>query len=150
MLQPLGGDEVQFLKAGIMEIPDAFILNKCDEPSAERSYYQLRASLGLARPDAETLPIFRTSARTGSGIEALSAAMMAAVAAGPTRALELREAALVERWVSAEWGRRGSQLLASMPGGAPALLRQGGGIDGAQREFSRAMRDHLGRGEDGP
>ena len=32
VLQPLGGDEVQFLKAGIIEVPHAFILNKCDEP----------------------------------------------------------------------------------------------------------------------
>ena len=125
-------------------------MNKCDEPSADRSYYQLRASLGLARPYGGELPIFRTSARTGSGIEALSEALMAAVAAGPTRALELREAALIERWVSAEWGRRGTELLASMPDGAPALLRQGSGIDGAQREFSRAMRDHLRSGEDAP
>ena len=44
VLQPLGGDEVQFLKAGIIEVPDAFILNKCDEPSAERSYHHLRST----------------------------------------------------------------------------------------------------------
>ena len=34
VMQPLGGDEVQFLKAGIMEVPDEIVLNKCDE--AER------------------------------------------------------------------------------------------------------------------
>ena len=50
VIQPLGGDEIQYLKAGIIEIPDSFILNKWDEPAARRSYHHLVASLALARP----------------------------------------------------------------------------------------------------
>ena len=60
VLQPLGGDEIQFLKAGIIEIPDSFILNKCDDPAAGMSYYQLRSSLSLARPfDEDQPPVYQ-------------------------------------------------------------------------------------------
>jgi LAO/AO transport system kinase len=56
VLAPLGGDEIQYLKAGIIEIPDAFIVNKWDEPAAAKTYHQLRASLWLARPfDADEI-----------------------------------------------------------------------------------------------
>ena len=68
VLQPLGGDEIQFLKAGIIEIPDSFILNKCDDPAAGMSYYQLRSSLSLARPfDEDQPPVYKTSARRRGG-----------------------------------------------------------------------------------
>lgn len=46
LMQPLAGDQIQFMKAGIMEIPDSFVVNKCDEERLARtSYHMLRASL---------------------------------------------------------------------------------------------------------
>src|SRR5690606_12166580 len=51
VIAPLGGDEVQYLKAGIIEIPDGFVINKCDEPGADRAYHQLAGALWLARPE---------------------------------------------------------------------------------------------------
>ena len=48
VMQPLGGDEIQFMKAGIMDIPDIFIMNKCDEESlAQNSYRQLKSAISL-------------------------------------------------------------------------------------------------------
>lgn len=75
ILQPLGGDQVQFMKSGIMEVPDAFILNKCDEVAlANSSYYTLVTSLEFLKDTlkGKSLPkIFRTSVVNKSGIDEL-------------------------------------------------------------------------------
>ncbi|MEQ9365785.1 MAG: hypothetical protein RIF32_16195, partial [Leptospirales bacterium] len=56
VLQPLGGDGIQFMKAGIMEIPDVFVLNKADAvEAAKQSYYALKAALSFVRPGDEDL-----------------------------------------------------------------------------------------------
>jgi LAO/AO transport system kinase len=144
VVQPLGGDEVQFLKAGIIEVPDVFVLNKSDEPSAEQSYHHLKGSLGLARPfDAEPPEIHRTSARTGLGIDELAAAMRAAVATGTPRTHAEREPHFFSRWVEDEWGRQGRLHLAEVCGGAEAHLAATGGFDPAQLAFDTSIRTAL-------
>ncbi|HEX4476592.1 MAG TPA: hypothetical protein VH142_16005 [Polyangiaceae bacterium] len=146
VLQPLGGDEVQFLKAGIMEIPDAFILNKSDEPSSERSFHQLRSSLWLARPfDGAEVPIYRTSARTGTGIGELCRDLVAATDATTKRSALSRESLVFERWIREEWGRQGSAFLSGCLGGSRNYLEIAGGFDRAQVDFVGRFRDHLGR-----
>jgi LAO/AO transport system kinase len=135
VLQPLGGDEVQFLKAGIMEVPDAFIVNKCDEPAAERSYHQLRGSLWLARPFDSEVPIYRTSALTGDGVDELGRAMLAPLA---TVDFAVKEAHFFTRWVRTEWGRAGVRFLDGTLGGAAAYTAARG-YDGAQLDFAARM-----------
>lgn len=50
VMVPLGGDQIQFMKSGIMEVPDAFILNKCDEESLARaSFHTLSTTLEFLR-----------------------------------------------------------------------------------------------------
>jgi LAO/AO transport system kinase len=147
VMQPLGGDEVQFLKAGIMEIPDAFILNKCDEPAAARSYHALRGSLALARPfDAGELPLYRTSARTGEGLDELTSAMLAMIRNGPRAPLARKEAYFFEQWVRDQWGRVGLGVLDGSLGGAAQLLATAGGFDRAQLEFGVRVRRALAAG----
>jgi LAO/AO transport system kinase len=144
VLSPLAGDEVQLLKAGIIEIPDVFIMNKCDEPAAERSYYQLRASLWLARPfDADDLPIHRTSARTGEGIEALARTVLAVIRKGTQRSVCDRAPFFFERWVRDEWGRVGADFLEHELGGAATHLAAASGFDRAQMGFSSLLREFL-------
>lgn len=145
VLQPLGGDEIQFLKAGIIEIPDSFVLNKCDDPAASMSYYQLRSALGLARPFDQELPaIHRTSARTGEGIDALCDAMLAVVRAPGRRSDEDRQAYFFNRWVSDEWGNVGRRFAGTAPGGAAGVLQSAGGFDAAQVWFGRHIIGWLG------
>lgn len=144
VLQPLGGDEVQFLKAGIIEIPDAFILNKCDEPTAEISFHHLKGSLGLARPFEEEPPeIHRTSARTGAGLDDLSAALLDVLATRSPRSHIEREPHFLERWVEDEWGRQGCRHLVDALGGSGALLADAGGFDPAQVAFEASIRTAL-------
>ena len=144
VLQPLGGDEVQFLKAGIIEVPDAFILNKSDEPSAERSFHHLKGSLGLARPfDEEPPPVHRTSARTGEGVPELAAELREVIATLVPRSHAEREPHFFARWVDDEWGRQGHRHLVDDLGGAAAYLADAGGFDPAQLAFDPSIRHAL-------
>lgn len=146
VLQPLGGDEIQFLKAGIIEIPDSFVLNKSDDPAASMSYYQLRSALSLARPfDDELPPIRRTSARTGEGVDELCAAMLA-VAAGPRRhSIAEREEYFLQRWIGTEWGNVGRRYAAAHPDGTAGLLTAAGGFDAAHETFRDGLLADLQR-----
>ncbi|MCB0921350.1 MAG: protein kinase [Actinobacteria bacterium] len=134
VLQPLGGDEIQFLKAGIIEIPDSFILNKCDDPASGQSYYQLRSSLSLARPfDEELPPIHRTSARTGEGVDEVAAAMLSVA---PRHTDDEREEYFFTRWVEDEWGATGRRY-------AEGRDLLGAGFDAAQAEFAPGIVEWL-------
>ncbi len=145
VLAPLGGDELQLMKAGITEIPDAFVVSKSDEPSSGRTYRQLRASLWLARPaDGDALPIFLTSAKTGAGIAELRQAIADQIAGGPVADRAARDRYFLERWVKEEWGRAGLAHLHATLGGAAAILERAGDLDAATREFARSFRRAIG------
>jgi len=67
VLVPGMGDDVQAIKAGIMEIADVFVINKADQPGAERAEREIQAMLSLAQ-DGNRPPIVRTVATDGIGI----------------------------------------------------------------------------------
>ncbi len=69
MLVPGMGDDVQTIKAGIMEIADIFVINKSDREGAERVEREIRAMQTLAiRHDDWTPPIVKTVASEGTGV----------------------------------------------------------------------------------
>jgi LAO/AO transport system kinase len=70
---PGAGDEVQALKAGIMEIADIFVVNKADRDGADRTVAYIEAMLSLQAFDegAWRPPILRTEATTGRGVREL-------------------------------------------------------------------------------
>ena len=75
--QPASGDSIQFLKAGIMEIPHVIVVNKEDiGMAARKTLSELRTTLGR-RTDADgwQAPALSASAALGSGIEALADAL---------------------------------------------------------------------------
>ncbi|HLX41923.1 MAG TPA: methylmalonyl Co-A mutase-associated GTPase MeaB [Bryobacteraceae bacterium] len=76
VLVPGMGDDVQAIKAGIMEIADVFVINKSDLPGAEKLERELKSYLGLShRPDGWSPPIIQAVANEGRGIaETLAAA----------------------------------------------------------------------------
>lgn len=74
VLVPTLGDEVQGLKAGLMEIGDAMVVNKADLPSSAAFVRDLRATLALRRVGGqEPPPLLATTATTGEGIAELCA-----------------------------------------------------------------------------
>jgi LAO/AO transport system kinase len=76
ILVPGMGDDVQSIKAGIMEIADIFVINKSDHEGAERVEREIRALQSLAlRHDGWTPPIVKTVASSGTGVKELAAAI---------------------------------------------------------------------------
>jgi len=76
VLVPGMGDDVQTIKAGIMEIADIFVINKSDRDGAERVEREIRAMQSLAmRHDDWTPPIVKTVASEGTGIAELLVAI---------------------------------------------------------------------------
>jgi LAO/AO transport system kinase len=76
VLVPGMGDDIQAIKAGIMEIGDVFVINKADREGVLRTEKELEALLSLAhRPDFWNSPIVRTVATENKGIEDLSKAI---------------------------------------------------------------------------
>jgi len=67
ILVPGMGDDVQAMKAGMMEIADIFVVNKADRPGAEQTANEIEAMLSLS-PESRRPPIFRTIAIDGTGI----------------------------------------------------------------------------------
>ena len=76
ILVPGMGDDVQTIKAGIMEIADIFVINKSDREGAENVEKEIRALQSLAmRKDGWTPPIVKTVASEGKGMEELAGAI---------------------------------------------------------------------------
>lgn len=73
MLVPGSGDSIQALKAGVMEIPDIIVVNKADHPLTETMVREIRGTLSLASHEGWQVPIVRTEAQRGEGIEELVA-----------------------------------------------------------------------------
>jgi len=73
IVAPGMGDSIQAAKAGILEIADIFVVNKCDRPGAQEVIRDLRTMLSMARYDEGTWkpPIVAISAATGEGIDEL-------------------------------------------------------------------------------
>jgi LAO/AO transport system kinase len=75
VLPPGLGDEVQALKAGILEVANVLVVNKADLPGAERADNDLRSMLRLRAKDRRGVPVLRTVAATGEGIAGLADAI---------------------------------------------------------------------------
>jgi LAO/AO transport system kinase len=100
VLVPESGDGIQAMKAGLMEIGDIFLINKCDHEGAALLEMELRGALEL-RPGTEgwTPPVIQTSAIEGRGIaEAVEAIQMhRAQFSGSDRLTDLRKRILERR-----------------------------------------------------
>jgi LAO/AO transport system kinase len=76
VLVPGMGDEVQSLKAGVMEVADVFVVNKSDRGGAELVEQEIVAMQGLAaKQDGWMPPVVRTVATTGEGVQELMEAV---------------------------------------------------------------------------
>lgn len=128
-VQPGGGDSLQFMKAGIVEIPQVAVVTKSDMGAvAERALADLATTLRLAEPeDGWPVRALAVSAETGDGLEALLAALDAHFAwLGEQGLLASRRHAQAEAWLQESirdrWGREGLKargLPSLAPGQAP-------------------------------
>jgi LAO/AO transport system kinase len=72
VLIPGSGDSIQALKAGVMEIPDIIVVNKSDHPLTDTMVREIRGVLSLAPQKGWRVPIVKTEAARGSGVEELA------------------------------------------------------------------------------
>jgi LAO/AO transport system kinase len=71
-LMPGSGDSIQALKAGVMEIPDVIVVNKADHPLTDTMVREIRGVLSLGPKTSWRVPIVRTQASKGEGVEELA------------------------------------------------------------------------------
>jgi len=109
-LMPGSGDSIQALKAGVMEIPDVIVVNKCEHPLADTMIREVKAVLALGPQRSWKVPVVRTEATKGEGIGELVETI------GAHRELIEAEGTLAER--------RARNLRAEVLGIAAARLRR--------------------------
>jgi len=130
VLQPASGDVLQFLKAGIMEVPDVLVLTKADlENAARRALADLNAALlALGATDTEICPV--SSVPPPTGIDRLADALDAHRARLnlPARRLDARRGHALDDFI-AEHGERGLRALGGRAEAQRWLERQDPALD---------------------
>jgi LAO/AO transport system ATPase len=79
------GDDIQAIKAGMMEIADIYVVNKADSPLADRTESDLRSMIGLRPYEGWTPRVVRTIATSGEGVAALADAIAERELVGSSR-----------------------------------------------------------------
>ena len=71
VLVPEAGDDIQMMKAGLMEIADVFVVNKSDREGADKLVKDLKAMLSTPREQQRTIPVIKTIASENKGLQEL-------------------------------------------------------------------------------
>lgn len=125
-IQPASGDSLQFMKAGVMELPDIIVVTKADMAEvARRAASEVAGAISLsgAADAGWSVPVVRLSAATGEGLDAFQAAVEAHLAhldgGGRRAALRARqEEKWVEEAVKVRFGTHGLARARRLPRGA--------------------------------
>lgn len=139
VLQPLTGDQIQFMKAGIMEVPDAFIINKWDQKKeAQKTFFGLKSVLSLIRFNLKEIPIFPISSHSGFGIEELTNYIFSLnkKIENFDLLLKQKEVYYFEKWVKTNYGLKGLEIL-EQNGGALSFLEKHHSYDLSIKKFSK-------------
>lgn len=119
-LQPFTGDQIQFMKSGIMEVPEAFVITKCDaEDLAQKSFHQLEASLHFmqrAEKREHKIQIFQTSSVLRTGFAALADFVRLAKPLSSFAAVE-RENYFLRKEIRYYFGEYGVKKIAALVAG---------------------------------
>jgi len=154
VLVPGLGDDIQTIKAGILEIADVFVVNKADREGADRAAAELAAMLDFTPERPWRPPIVRTVAPRGEGVEEVVEALashgrwLAESGEGATRAARRAKARLLA--LLEERFRRALESLAPEPDGlGDAVLsvkeRREDPYAAAGRLFERLVREPAAR-----
>lgn len=130
LMVPGLGDDVQSMKAGLMEVADIFVLNKAEREGADRLQQQIEAMLELApERDGWKIPVVRTTATEGAGVAEL-VETIEKLRLRPELAADRRSRA-VSRWKQRLRTLLGEHLLervAAQSGGESALETLAGDV----------------------
>lgn len=157
VMQPLAGDQVQFMKAGIMEVPNTFIINKCDEDAlAKKSLHLLKSSLKLAQiyvhgadnkvaTEQASRDIFLTSAIKKKGIDELASFVLELCDTLVNQeSIVQQEHYFLQKWIRQAYGEFGMGIYAHL--NADVALKQGSFEEKEQRfkQLISQFLTHLG------
>lgn len=115
LIQPEIGDELQWEKAGILEVADVVVVHKGDLPGADRTESQARELLNL--PGCEGTPVVRVSSKTGEGIAELWALLVNHPQRDHTKGRNARRLLRLVQEHAADW-------FASHPGEVRAITQE--------------------------
>jgi LAO/AO transport system kinase len=124
-IQPGAGDSLQFMKAGVMELPDVVVVTKGDlGAAARRARADVEGALGLSAAGEWKAPVVTISATTGEGLDQLDEAIdrhVAFLGEGGRRAKRMakQETAWVEEAVKARFGSEGLDAARAIKTDAP-------------------------------
>jgi LAO/AO transport system kinase len=140
--QPGSGDSIQFLKAGILEVPHVLVVNKEDMGAvARRTLSELGAALGREHSEGDwQVPVLSASATRGTGIEALADALQRhQQKLSQSNELAERRQRYQSRWLLKRLGEEfGSHGLAQLGGETAIINTLSGGSLFEQYETLRA------------
>lgn len=105
VLVPESGDSIQAMKAGLMEIANVFVVNKCDRPGADSLANELQW-VQAKEGSHETSTVFKTSALHGEGVDELASHLIKqakSVNQGDTRSTPLKLQAEARALLRSEW-----------------------------------------------
>jgi len=108
---PGQGDEVQAIKAGILEIADVLVINKADLPLAARTERQLKAMLKLREGRSQQVPVVKTVAVEAEGIRELLEAIDETLKAKSGSSHELRHEERARRLLAQEMSQQVKALI---------------------------------------
>lgn len=121
-IQPASGDSLQFMKAGVMELPDIIVVTKADMADmARRAASDVSGALSLAGGAGTwTVPVIRLSAASGEGLDDFAAATAAhaaylAAAGRRTTQRTAQEARWVDEAVKVRFGTEGLKRMRALP-----------------------------------
>lgn len=138
---PGAGDEIQAIKAGILEIADILVVNKADQPQAEQTVRQLQAMLALRGPAAPATEVISTTATTGLGIAGLADRLEAAGSGGAVaRRQPERRARLRRLLADAAADAARARVLAE---DSPAMAALSDRVDRCELDLSEAAHEAL-------
>jgi LAO/AO transport system ATPase len=127
VLQPNSGDRIQFIKSGIMEIPDCIILNKSDVNHADESFYEIENTLQMLETNRRPL-LFKTSTVTGMGLDQIIVEILNIKKKTKECDTELF---YFKKWVQTEFGNYGISIIEKSTGFE--------GILSKEKDFDRAI-----------
>lgn len=150
LVQPETGDDLQWEKAGVLEVSDVVAIHKADLPGAEQAEAQVRATLGLSAGQAA--PVVRVSAKKGEGLEQLWSVIgglplrRPGAAADGRELLRLAQETLTRRFAAAEAARDPAlrEVVARWQQGRPDR----GGLIGELLRLLVPKDDYTSRGQD--
>ncbi len=138
---PNMGDDVQAMKAGILEIADVLVVNKADLPQAQRTTKQLANMLEL-RGENRDVPVVETIAVSESGIDSLHAAITARLAASANDRRKSRERRM-RRLIAETAGRMVRDRIRDAAGGIDDFVKAAAsgeiGVDAAARRALKTV-----------